>query len=53
MGTTSQPTGKHHGGKGARLDDEYMMMTYKVSLARARLAPELGGADAVAEFGNV
>ncbi|KAF6251120.1 hypothetical protein COO60DRAFT_1464529 [Scenedesmus sp. NREL 46B-D3] len=30
MGTTSQPTGKHHGGKGARLDDEYMMMTYKV-----------------------
>jgi hypothetical protein len=50
MGTSSQPTGKHNGGKGALLDDEYMMMTYKVSLKSSRLQlPVLGGADAVAE----
>jgi hypothetical protein len=54
MGTSSQPTGKHNGGKGALLDDEYMMMTYKVSFKTSRLQlPVLGGADAVAEIENL
>jgi hypothetical protein len=53
MGTSSQPTGKHNGVKGALLDDEYMMTTYKVGLTTARLQlPVLGGANAVKEIDN-
>jgi hypothetical protein len=53
MGTSLLPTGRHNGGEKAPLDDEYMMLTYKVSFDRPELQRlVLGGADAVAEIRN-